>query len=184
MNIKTLIIHQNKILYNILDEISNNINFKIKYTNNIDLNFDENEDYLVITQNKILNIKRKLLIDTLPIKLNKLIEIINITFLKQEYNSQSNISIGKYDLNLNSRTLILNGLELDLTEMEANLILFLKNSEEPSSVKKLQKNVWRQMPDLETHTVETHIYRLRKKLKDKFNDDNFIKSLKDGYQIN
>ena len=68
--------------------------------------------------------------------------------------------------------------------MEANLILFLKNSEEPSSVKKLQKNVWRQMPDLETHTVETHIYRLRKKLKDKFNDDNFIKSLKDGYQIN
>lgn len=184
MNIKTLIIHQNKILYNILDEISNNINFKIKYTDNIDLNFDENEDYLVITQNKILNIKRKLLIDTLPIKLNKLIEIINITFLKQEYNSQSNISIGKYDLNLNSRTLILNGLELDLTEMEANLILFLKNSEEPSSVKKLQKNVWRQMPDLETHTVETHIYRLRKKLKDKFNDDNFIKSLKDGYQIN
>ena len=184
MNIKTLIIHQNKILYNILDEISNNINFKIKYTNNIDLNFDENEDYLVITQNKILNIKRKLLIDTLPIKLNKLIENINITFLKQEYNSQSNISIGKYDLNLNSRTLILNGLELDLTEMEANLILFLKNSEEPSSVKKLQKNVWRQMPDLETHTVETHIYRLRKKLKDKFNDDNFIKSLKDGYQIN
>ena len=184
MNIKTLIIHQNKILYNILDEINNDINFKIKYTNNIDLNFDENEDYLVITQNKILNIKRKLLIDTLPIKLNKLIEIINITFLKQEYNSQSNISIGKYDLNLNSRTLILNGLELDLTEMEANLILFLKNSEEPSSVKKLQKNVWRQMPDLETHTVETHIYRLRKKLKDKFNDDNFIKSLKDGYQIN
>tara|TARA_B100001059_G_C17718663_1_gene519431 strand:+ start:75 stop:629 length:555 start_codon:yes stop_codon:yes gene_type:complete len=184
MNIKTLIIHQNKILYNILDEINNDINFKIKYTNNIDLNFDENEDYLVITQNKILNIKRKLLIDTLPIKLNKLIENINITFLKQEYNSQSNISIGKYDLNLNSRTLILNGLELDLTEMEANLILFLKNSEEPSSVKKLQKNVWRQMPDLETHTVETHIYRLRKKLKDKFNDDNFIKSLKDGYQIN
>ena len=68
--------------------------------------------------------------------------------------------------------------------MEANLILFLNNSKEPSSVKRLQKNVWKQMPDLETHTVETHIYRLRKKIKHKFKDDSFIKSLKDGYQIN
>ena len=109
--------------------------------------------------------------------------LINITFLKQEYNSQSNISIGKYDLNLNSRTLILNGLELDLTEMEANLILFLKKSEEPSSVRKLQKNVWGQMPDLETHTVETHIYRLRKKISKTFDDGNLLLSKKNGYQI-
>lgn len=184
MKLKILIIHQNKILYNILKEISSNINFEIKYTDNIDLNFIENEHYLVITENKILDIKKKLVIETFPMKLDKLIEIVNIAFLKQEYNFQSNISIGKYDLNLNSRTLSFSGIELDLTEMEANLILFLKKSEEPSSVKKLQKNVWGQMPDLETHTVETHIHRLRKKLKDKFKDESFIKSLKDGYQIN
>ena len=36
---------------------------------------------------------------------------------------------------------------------------------------------------LDTHTVETHIYRLRKKIKDTFNDDNFIISKKDGYII-
>tara|TARA_B100001057_G_scaffold461573_1_gene513686 strand:+ start:2271 stop:2825 length:555 start_codon:yes stop_codon:yes gene_type:complete len=183
MNLKTLIIHQNKTLYNILEEISDNINFKIEYKDNIDLNFNGNQDYIVITKNKILNIKKKLVINTLPIKLNKLIEIVNITFLKQEYNAQSNITIGNYDLNLNSRTLSLHGITLDLTEMEANLILFLNNSKEPSSVKRLQKNVWKQMPDLETHTVETHIYRLRKKIKHKFKDDSFIKSLKDGYQI-
>ena len=183
MNLKTIIIHQNKSLYNILEEISKNINFNIKYIDNVDLNFKENEDQILITQNKILNIKKKLVINILPIKLNKLIEIININFLKQEYNEKSNISISSYDLNLNSRTLSLNGIKLDLTEMEANLILFLKKSEEPSSVKRLQKNVWKQMPDLETHTVETHIYRLRKKIKHKFKDDSFIKSLKDGYKI-
>ena len=184
MSLKTLIIHQNKILYNILDEISKNINFKIKFIDDIDIDFKEDEIFIVITQNKISDNKKKLIIDTLPIKISKLIEIVNIAFLKQEYNFQSNISVGKYDLDLNSRTLSFNSSELNLTEMEANLILFLKKSKEPSSVKKLQKKVWGQMSDLETHTVETHIYRLRKKIKDRFKDDNFIKSLKDGYKIN
>ena len=184
MSLKTIIIHQNKILYNILDEISKNINFEVIYIDNIDFNFKEIEDYIVISQNKIPEIKKQLVIKTFPIKLDKFIEILNITFLKQEYNFQSNISIGKYELNLNSRILSFDGVNLNLTEMESNLILYLKNSNEPSSIKKLQKNVWRHMPDLETHTVETHIYRLRKKIKDKFQDDNFIKSLKDGYQVN
>ena len=67
--------------------------------------------------------------------------------------------------------------------MESNIILFLNNSNEPVNVKKLQKNVWKHVPDLETHTVETHIYRLRKKIKNKFQDDNFIESLKNGYNI-
>ena len=184
MSLKTIIIHQNKILYNILDEISKNISFKVVFTDNNDLDFDEIENYIIITQNKIPEKKKQLVIASFPIKLDKLIEIINITFLKQEYSSQSKINIGKYEINLNSRILSFDGIHLDLTEMEANLILYLKNSDEPSSVKKLQKNVWKHMPDLETHTVETHIYRLRKKIKDKFQDDNFIKSLKDGYKIN
>ena len=183
MSLKTIIIHQNKILYNILDEINENINFKIVFIDNIESNFVEIEDYIIVTRKKILEIKNQLVIDALPIKLNKLIEIINITFLKKEYNFQSDINIGKYKLNLNERSLSVNGINLELTEMEANLILFLNKSKESSSVKKLQQKVWRQVPDLETHTVETHIYRLRKKIKDKFQDDNFIKSLKDGYQI-
>ena len=67
--------------------------------------------------------------------------------------------------------------------MEANVILFLINSKDPVNIKKLQEKVWGHMPDLETHTVETHIYRLRKKIKDKFQDNSFIISLKNGYQI-
>ena len=67
--------------------------------------------------------------------------------------------------------------------MEANIILFLKNSSNPSNIKELQKKVWRHVPDLETHTVETHIYRLRKKINDKFMDEEFILNNKNGYYL-
>ena len=184
MSLKTLIIHQNKILHNILSEISDRMSFKIVYADDLELNFNEFGNYLIITKKKNLVKRNYLPLENLPLKLNKLIENINIAFIKQEYNIQSNISIGKYELNLNSRILSLDENKLDLTEMESNIILFLKKSEQPSSVKKLQKNVWGHVPDLETHTVETHIYRLRKKIKDKFHDNDFIISLKNGYQIN
>ena len=183
MSSKTLIIHQNKILHNILKEISEIINFEIIYTENLEINSIKFENYIIISQKKILGVRNQLVVDEFPLRLNKLIEIINIAFLKKEYNFQSNINIGKYELNLNSRVLTFDRNNLDLTEMEANVILFLKKTKSPTSVKKLQEKVWGHMPDLETHTVETHIYRLRKKIRDKFQDDNFIKSLKDGYQI-
>ena len=137
MSLKTLIIHQNKILHNILSEISDRMSFKIVYADDLELDFNEFGNYLIIT--KKINKKNYLALENLPLKLNKLIENINIAFIKQEYNVQSNISIGKYELNLNSRILSLNENKLDLTEMESNIILFLKKSEQPSSVKKLQK---------------------------------------------
>ena len=74
--------------------------------------------------------------------------------------------------------------ELKLTEREIDTVLFLKNENKPVNVNILQKKVWKYGEDLETHTVETHIYRLRKKIKDTFNDDTFIQSKKDGYIIN
>ena len=73
---------------------------------------------------------------------------------------------------------------MDLTEREINLILFLKKSSRPVNINELQKEVWEYGSELETHTVETHIYRLRKKVKEQFKDENFIKSLKEGYLIN
>ena len=79
--------------------------------------------------------------------------------------------------------MIKNDIVISLTEMEINLILFLKKSNKPVKIDELQKKVWEYNSDLETHTVETHIYRLRKKIKEKFKDENFILSLKDGYKI-
>ena len=183
MNLKTLIIHKNKTLYNILEEVSNYINFKTVYSENLDLNLNDFKNYIVLTPKKLTEIKNQVVVDFLPLKLNKLIEIININFLKQEYNFQSSINVGKYELDLNARVLKFDQNKLSLTEMEANVILFLINSSKPVNIKELQEKVWGQMPDLETHTVETHIYRLRKKIKDKFQDNDLIISLKNGYQI-
>ena len=70
-----------------------------------------------------------------------------------------------------------------MTEKEINTILYLSNSTEPVSINDLQKKVWSYQLDIETHTVETHIYRLRKKILKAFNDNLFITSEKNGYQI-
>ena len=98
--------------------------------------------------------------------------------------SQSDINIGEYKLNLNSKEIIKNSKKLDLTEREANLIMYLNSSPSPVKIDQLQKEVWDYGVKLDTHTVETHIYRLRKKIKDKFLDENFIESTKEGYSIN
>ena len=72
---------------------------------------------------------------------------------------------------------------LQLTEKEMEIISFLNNFEGPVSISKLQSEVWGYKSKLETHTVETHVYRLRKKVEKKFNDKSFIISLKNGYKI-
>ena len=101
----------------------------------------------------------------------------------QQYNFQSNINIKEYMLNLNSRNLLFKNNKLKLTEREIEIILFLKKQKKSININTLQKEVWGYSEDSETHTVETHVYRLRKKLKKAFNDNNFIKSDKEGYFI-
>ena len=70
-----------------------------------------------------------------------------------------------------------------MTEKEIKTITYLFKSMKPVSIDKLQEEVWRYQSDIETHTVETHIYRLRKKISETFNDNEFIISKKNGYQI-
>jgi len=123
-----------------------------------------------------------LILENVPIKFEKFIEIINIKFLKNKFLDQSNIKIGEYDLDLNSRKISLGDKRLNLTERETNLIIFIKDKKNVT-IKELQKMVWDYSPDLETHTVETHIYRLRKKMKETFEDENFILNTSNGYSI-
>ena len=77
----------------------------------------------------------------------------------------------------------MNSNKLKLTEKEINAITYLLKKNEAVSINELQKNVWSYQSDIETHTVETHIYRLRKKISITFNDNEFIVSKKNGYQI-
>ena len=121
--------------------------------------------------------------DKFPIKVSKLVEKFNIEYLKQKFIHQSEVRIGKYIIDLNSRELLLKNLRLKLTEKEISIILYLSKIKTPVSINELQKHVWMYQNDIETHTVETHIYRLRKKILKTFKDKNFIMSKKNGYQI-
>ena len=103
--------------------------------------------------------------------------------MRIHFNSQSQVKINKYIIDLNSREIILNDLKLKLTEKEINTLIYLSKSDKPVGISELQKNVWSYQADMETHTVETHIYRLRKKIANFFNDNKFILSEKDGYKI-
>ena len=186
MNSKTLIIYDYQILFEILNEISESLNFKIIQSNKEeynDLKLNFKNDHLVISQKKIQGLNNVLILEEKPIKLRKLLEIININLLKNKFYKQSNIKIGKYSLDLNSRKIFLRDKNLDLTERETNLIVFI-NERKNVTIKDLQKNVWDYSPNLETHTVETHIYRLRKKMSEVFGDENFILNTLNGYTIN
>ena len=183
MNNQTLVIYDFKTLYEILSELENHINFSLVHTKKLtDLDFKTLNNFLIISGKK-QNIKNQIIIDQLPIDINRLVELININFLKKKYNQQSEIDLGTYKLNLNSRKIFNEKNSLNLTEREANIVVFLYNSKKPVKISKLQTEVWGHNSKLETHTVETHIYRLRKKLNKIFSDENFIKSSKAGYII-
>ena len=185
MNSRILIIYEYQILYQILNEISESLNFEIIQSNEKDLkefNFDQKNNYLIISEKKIEGVKNSLILDNLPIKFEKLIEIINIKFLKNKFLDQSHIKIGEYNLDLNSRKISFGNKSLNLTERETNLIIFIKDKKNVT-VKELQKKVWDYSPDLDTHTVETHIYRLRKKMKETFGNESFILNTSNGYSI-
>ena len=182
------------LLYEILDEIKENISFKIinlKNDEDLEKKIDQNRlDYLVIskTNHKLLrniNITDKnfLNFNDLPLSLNKLLELINIKLIKLKFNQQSKITIMGYKLNLNSKFFSKGNLKLKLTEKEIEIILYLNDKKIKHNVADLQKNIWDYSADMETHTVETHIYRLRKKISDLFKDEKFILSHKNGYFI-
>ena len=184
MNNQNLVIYDFKILYEILREINNYINFKLIRVDKVsDLNLKDQNDYLLISNKKIKNVENQITLNNFPIDIIKLIESINVKFLKKKYSLQSDIDIGDYKLNLNSRKIFNGTKSLNLTEREANIIIYLNNSKKPVKISKLQTEVWGHNSKLETHTVETHIYRLRKKINDIFEDNNFIKSSKSGYVI-
>ena len=125
----------------------------------------------------------QIILNNLPLKLDKIIEKINLAILKKNFASKSNIKIGEYFLDFNSREIFLQKKKLKLTEQEIKIIIYLEKINEPVKVDKLQKDIWGYSEDLETHTVETHIHRLRKKFENFFNDKKIILSTKQGYQL-
>ena len=214
MNKQTINIVGVHTLYNIFEEIKDNLSFnvvnfdkednflklyrenKIDIANSLILTKAENKD-LFVKKNNInkqniflfyhkdnnynINLEYNLL--KYPIEIYSLIEKINIQLIKQKYNYQSKIKLNDYYLDLNSRNIAKKNKSLKLTEREMDIILFLNDKKKPQKINILQSQVWEYSSDLETHTVETHIYRLRKKINDKFKDNKFIISTDEGYII-
>ena len=214
MNKQTINIVGVHTLYNIFEEIKDNLSFnvanfdkednflklyrenKIDIANSLILTKAENKD-LFVKKNNInkqniflfynkdnnydINLEYNLL--KYPIEIYSLIEKINIQLIKQKYNYQSKIKLNDYYLDLNSRNIVKKDKSLKLTEREIDIILFLNDKKKPQKINILQSQVWEYSSDLETHTVETHIYRLRKKINNKFKDNKFIISTDEGYII-
>ena len=214
MNKQTINIVGVHTLYNIFEEIKDNLSFnvanfdkednflklyrenKIDIANSLILTKAENKD-LFVKKNNInkqniflfynkdnnydINLEYNLF--KYPIEIYSLIEKINIQLIKQKYNYQSKIKLNDYYLDLNSRNIAKKNKSLKLTEREMDIILFLNDKKKPQKINILQSQVWEYSSGLETHTVETHIYRLRKKINNKFKDNKFIISTDEGYII-
>jgi len=185
-------------LYDILAEIKNNLPFDIYHyidENEISKNFESNKIDIkkslflrekknnYFHKNSKIDKKQIIQITDMPIDIYSLIEKINIQLIKLRYNYQSKVILKNYILNLNSREIYKDNLKLKLTEKEVDTIIFLLNKKTPQSIKILLLEVWGYLNDVETHTVETHIHRLRKKFLKTFNDSTFILSYDDGYLI-
>ena len=184
MNNQKLIIYEFEELYKILTEINEDVNLTIKKATKNDISdFISQPNTLIFTQKKISSFDNQIIFNSFPVPISKLLEKINTQFLKINFNKQSDIMIGSYKFNLNSREMSQSKLRLKLTEKEINSIIYLFNSKDVVKIDELQSKVWGYQPELETHTVETHIYRLRKKILKKFNDENFILTNKSGYEI-
>ena len=212
MNNLTISIFGNKSFLEIINEIKLFSKFKINYYENLDLCVKDAEKQNLLTvffvneKNKSFFTKNK--INSFPsiliaessiskgILSNEFSEQINMPFTiiefekkvisliaKNEYKKNSLINLNDYIIDKHERKIKRNNLEVKLSEKEINFLILFSKSKEPISKNLVLKKVWHYSSESETHTVETHIHRLRKKILEKFNDNNFIKNNNKGYYI-
>ena len=184
MNNHNLVIFDFDELYKIFIEIKKHINFNFEKVDKHQLSdLNSKSNCLIFTKKEITGLENQIVFNKFPISIFKLLEKINIEFIKKNFHDQSDILINNYNLNLNSREMCFGDKKLKLTEKEISSIIYLFKSKSSVNIQELQTKVWGYQSQLETHTVETHIYRLRKKISKTFNDDGFIISNKNGYEI-
>ena len=207
----TISIFGSKIFLEIISEIKLFSKFNIKYYEDLDLCVKEaeNQNLLAIFfinkksksffENKIHNFPSIFIVESSTPKnkfSNGLKEQLSMPFTilefekkiisliaKNEFKSNSLIQLKNYTIDKNERKIKNNNVELQLSEKEVNFLILFSKNKKPISRNLVLKNVWKYSPESETHTVETHIHRLRKKIFEKFGDNNFIKNNNKGYYI-
>ena len=204
-NLNALIIGS-KNFFLALNEIKSHLNFNLFFydkplnliPNNIqvmilhEVDVKDVKNYTFLEKSKIVKIlaTKKMIKDDkfsavikLPASINELNNIVETSLAKRKFYDNSSIKIKEYLLNKNERKLTKENFTLILTEKEIKLLELLLNARNPISKKKILSLVWEYSKDADTHTVETHIYRLRKKINEIFKDDKFILNNKDGYHL-
>ena len=182
--------------FDIISELKEHIGFEISKFDNKEIFFDNYKSKSISIENSILIVHEKeynffvkdinedqIIKFKPPVSIFTFIENLNVRFIQKKYQDQSSVNVKEFFLDINSRELKKGKSSLKLTERETDMILFLNNSKKPVNVETLEKEIWQHSSELETHTVETHIYRLRKKIKAEFGNDELIISNKDGYTI-
>ncbi len=138
---------------------------------------------ILITKNKKKKINIFDYILKLPTSVKELNNIIEKSAAKKKFNLNSSIKIKSYLLDKNEKKLFKDKKFVILTEKEIHLLELFLVKNNPISKNDILSQVWNYSSDADTHTVETHIYRLRKKINDKFSDDDFILNNKIGYYL-
>ncbi len=182
--------------------------FKVTFSENLERDSYEDFDVILIQEDflrnnsikkdSLNNIKKIKIIATntkkleydffydkldLPTSIKVLNNIIENSVAKKNFNINSSIPIKEFVLNKNEKKLFKNDNFIFLTEKEVQLLELFLSSEASINKEKILKKVWKYADGADTHTVETHIYRLRKKIKEKFDDDKFIINNKKGYSL-
>tara|TARA_B100001540_G_scaffold308528_1_gene323356 strand:- start:1031 stop:1669 length:639 start_codon:yes stop_codon:yes gene_type:complete len=212
MNNLTISIFKNKILLEIIKEIKLFSRFKIKYYEDLDLCIKESKNnsqiliiffdkgdqknykklkevnFPIIIVNKVSNPKNIFSEDlveytNIPFKIFDLHKKIILLFARYEFKKSSLINLNGYTVDKNERKIKKNKIELQLTEKEINFLILFSENKKPLTRDFFLKTVWNYSAQTDTHTIETHIHRLRKKIFEKFNDNNFIKNNEKGYYI-
>ena len=208
----TISIFGNKIFLEIMNEMKLFSKYKIKYYENLDLCMKDAEKQNLLTvffitkkdksffdYNKTYNFPLILIVESSISEnmfSNELREQLNLPFsilefekkivsliAKNEFKKNSLIQLNDYIIDKNERKIKKNNLELKLSEKEVNFLILFSKNKKPISKNLVLKNVWNYSEETETHTVETHIHRLRKKILEKFGDKDFIKNNDRGYYI-
>ena len=186
MNNTKLIFYDFTELYEIFYEFKEYLKFdlsNIKSKKDLEVEIEKFTNHLIISKNVLPNSNNQLIINLLPVSINKILGRINVEILKNNFSEKSKILIRNYRINLNSKEIIFENRLLKLTEKEIKIIIYLHKNSKAVTINELQKKIWGYNVKLETHTVETHIHRLRKKIFDFNKDKNFILSTKDGYKV-
>ena len=207
----TISVLENQIFFKIIKETNLFSKYKIKFYDKlsllIDNSFNDKEIIIFFLTEKNKKDYNELVKKNVPIiiinkysskifQLNNYVEKINIPFrildfnkkiisllARYEFSKSSIIKLKDYIIDKNERKIKKNNLELKLTEKEINFLILFSKNQKPLNRKFVLENVWNYASSSETHTVETHIHRLRKKILDTFNDKNFIKNNTEGYYI-